>query len=294
MVDIWSGIGAELSKPSGEWLYRVGGEVRGPVPIKVLAEKLIKGELSLTTPVAVEGGDFYPVVQVTAFAVHITEAKKAARKRNAIKMRRVMMVLGLMLIAGGGVGGFFIYKEYKQDAHERVLAEKKRLDDERLKEEERQKRGKLELVALVTLGTAEEVKIKAEPKRGVAPKSKGITKPGSKEPVEETPAGKSDQMVSSCERGTNDILGALSKHVSKLNVCVVEEKKGPEGNLLPAKLVIEFVVRPDGKVVDFGIDDRHYRTGPLKNCMTKVFNTIKYDAAGGSNCPVTLPLNIGS
>ena len=62
---------------------------------------------------------------------------------------------------------------------------------------------------------------------------------------------------------------------------------------LKAKIEIEFVVRPEGKVVDFGVNDRHYRTGILKNCMTKVFNRIRYPSVGGSNCPVTIPITTG-
>jgi len=39
---------------------------------------------------------------------------------------------------------------------------------------------------------------------------------------------------------------------------------------MPERLPIEFVIRPDGKVVEFGIDNRHFRSGMLKNCMTKL------------------------
>jgi hypothetical protein len=148
----------------------------------------------------------------------------------------------------------------------------------------------MKLVALVTLGTEAEVKIKSERKPGKPPKP-GTTKPP--KPGEAPAAAPADEMVSDCTRSQGDILGALGKHVGKLNVCVVEEKNGPEGKLLPSTLEIEFVVRSDGKVVDFGIGDRHYRTGPLKNCMTKVFMGVRYPEAKGSNCPVTLPLKIG-
>jgi len=288
MVDIWSSIGVELSKATGEWLYRVGDEVRGPVPIKALAEKLIRGEIPLTTPVALEGGDFHPVVQVKAFSVHVTEAKKAARKRAAAKVRRIVLISLLVVLAGGGIAGYFVFEAYKKDEQARVLSEKKRQDEERRKEEERLALGKkMDLVALVSLGTEEEVKIKNKP--GTAhPKTPTKTKPG------EAPASApAEAFVSDCTRSQGDILSALGKHVSKLNACVVLEKNGPDGKLLPSTLEIEFVVVPSGKVVDFGITDRHYRTGTLRNCMAKVFQVVTYPTAGGSNCPVTLPLKIG-
>jgi hypothetical protein len=290
MVDIWSGIGAELSKPSGEWLYRVGEDLRGPVPIKVLAEKLIKGEIPLTTPVALEGGDFHPVVQVKAFSVHVTEAKKAARKRNAAKVRRILSISLVVFLLGGAVAGYFIFQAYQKQEQVRLALEKQRKEEQNRLAKEKEGLGEMKLVAIVSLGTEDEVKINNGRKPGTTrPKPvPSKAKPG------ETPAAPSaEDFVSDCTRSQGDILSALGKHVGKLNVCVVEEKNGPEGKLLPSSLDIEFVVRPDGKVVDFGITDRHYRTGPLKNCMTKVFMGVKYAAAGGSNCPVTLPLKIG-
>ncbi len=30
MSDIWSGIGIEIAKSEGEWLFRQGGEIHGP------------------------------------------------------------------------------------------------------------------------------------------------------------------------------------------------------------------------------------------------------------------------
>jgi hypothetical protein len=290
MVDIWSGIGVEISKSSGEWLYRVGDDVRGPVPIKVLAEKLIKGEIPLTTPIALEGGDYHPVVQVKAFSIHVTEAKKAARKRNAAKVRRILLISLAVFVLGGAVAGYFVFEAYQKQEQARLALEKKRKEEQDEIQHQKDALAKMDLVALVTLGSEAEVKIKSERKPGTT-KSKAVstkTKPG------ETPAAApAEEMISDCTRSQGDILAALGKHVGKLNVCVVEEKNGPDGKLLPSTLEIEFVVRPDGKVVDFGVNDRHYRTGPLKNCMTKVFMGVKYSTAGGSNCPVTLPLKIG-
>jgi hypothetical protein len=103
----------------GEWLYRVGDDVRGPVPIKVLAEKLIKGEIPLTTPVALEGGDYHPVAQVKAFSIHITEAKKAARKRNAAKVRRILLISLVVFVVGGAIAGYFVFEAYQKQEQAR-------------------------------------------------------------------------------------------------------------------------------------------------------------------------------
>ncbi len=287
MSDIWSGIGVEISKVDGEWLFRVGSEIRGPVPQKVLIDKLLSGEIGLTTLVAKEGGEFHPIAQIKLFATHVQQAKKLAAQRAAGRTRRIVLFVVLLVAAGGAVAGYFIW-----EAHKQAVAAQERERQEKLAELERQRKereavGDLGLVALVSLGKEEEVKIRGEPRR--------VTKiKGSRELPEPTGPGKEPEtFVSSCERSVPSILAELGRHVGKLNVCVQEEKKGPQGNLLPERLEIEFVVTPEGKVVDFAVANRHYRTGLLKNCMTKVFMGIRYPPAKGSNCPVTLPINIG-
>lgn len=284
MSDIWSGIGVEISKAEGEWLFRQGGEVHGPVSQKVVVDKLLRGEILPNTPIAKEGGDFHPIAQVKVFLPHVQQAKKLAAKRNAAKGRRIVMAVLVLVLAGGGVAGYFVYEAHKTSVAE---AEKERKAKLAALEAERAKRkasGDLDLVALVSIGSKEEVKF-----RKVRRKPKPGTKKDPKAPKEDY----SKFATSSCERSAGSIVGALGRHVAKLSVCVEEEKKRDQSGMMPAKLNIEFIVTPEGKVTDFGIDNRHYRTGIMKNCMTKVFRTVKYPAAKGSNCPVTLPLNIG-
>ena len=99
--------------------------------------------------------------------------------------------------------------------------------------------------------------------------------------------------MQSCKLTQQDIFGTLRSALGKLNVCVEDEKKRDTQGLLPAALELGFVVKPNGKVVDFAINDRHYRTGPLNNCMIKAFNTITFPGSTGANCPITIPIKIG-
>ena len=285
MSDIWSGIGVDISKSDGEFLYRQGGEVRGPVPIKVLADKLKRGELPLDTQVAIEGGDFHPVAQVAAFADAVKEAKKLLAKRAAARVRRIVAVVVMLLGALGAAGYYFVSRELERRAAERQAQLKVAEQERARREAERQKLGKPELVALVSLGSEEEVKIKSEHHK-VPPPRKGQRPTGASKPVEE-------KAITECERSQGEILGVLGKHLAKINVCVVDEKSRDTQGLLPSTLPIDFVVRPDGKVVDFSIGHRAYKKGPLNNCMLKVFNSVHYPGAAGSNCPVSLPLKIG-
>ena len=92
MSDIWSGIGVDITKTEGEWLFRVGGEIHGPVPQRVVVDKLLRGELSPTTPVALEGGEFHPIAQVKAFSEYVKEAKKRAAERTARRRSRLRFI----------------------------------------------------------------------------------------------------------------------------------------------------------------------------------------------------------
>jgi hypothetical protein len=285
MSDIWSGIGVEISEAEGQWLYRRGGEVHGPVSQKVVVDKLLKGEILPTTPIAKEGGDFHPIAQVKVFLPHVQQAKEMAAKRSAAKSRRIIFLVLLLVLAGGAAAGYFVW-----EAHEKRVAAAERERKAKLAQLEadrakRQASGNLDLVALVSIGSEEEVTFRGRPpRRKIRP-----GKRDSKAPKEDY----SQFAVQSCERSAGSIVGALGKHVSKLSVCVEEEKKRDQSGMMPAKLNIEFVVTAEGKVTEFAIDNRHYRTGIMKNCMTKVFRTVRYPPSTGSNCPVTLPLNIG-
>ena len=96
-----------------------------------------------------------------------------------------------------------------------------------------------------------------------------------------------------CARDNNEILSALAKNLRKMNVCV-EDQRRRVPDLLPPVLKLSFVVQPVGKVTDFSILDRNHRSGPLKNCMAKVFRQLRYQPTSGEPCPVQIPIKIGN
>ena len=107
MSNIWSNVGADIAPRGDEWLYRRGEEIRGPVTKDVIVKRIKDGELDLKVLVAREGGDFHPIAQVKAFEPHLDEIKKAIRKRNAGKVRNVILAgLALLVVAGAGSSGW--------------------------------------------------------------------------------------------------------------------------------------------------------------------------------------------
>lgn len=281
MSDIWSGIGVGIGSSEGEWLYRVGAEVRGPLPFAALVDKLMRGEIDVATVVAREGGDFHPIVRVAAFASHITEAKKRASRRAASKVRRIVALVTLIVLAGAGSGGYYFWLDYQRTLAKRQAEVEAQARALAAKREQYKSMPKMGLVALVSLGTEDDVKIHSSGKsrRRRAPGREAIDEP--------------EEFVSQCKLTQQQIFGTLGKNLGKINVCVQDEKQRDTQGLLPPQLPLDFVVRPDGTVVEFKIDDRHYRTGPMNNCMIKVFKTITFPSTTGANCPVTIPIKIG-
>ncbi|MCK5690343.1 hypothetical protein KAI87_13785, partial [Myxococcota bacterium] len=242
------------------------------------------------TPVARQGSSFHPIGEVAAFAPHIKEAKRQLDKRRSAKRLRIASIIVLLLLLGGGSGGFFIWQRFearqaKMEA--KAETEQKALEAKRKAVSEVKEMG---LVALVSFGEVKDVKIKSAPTKATN-KRKGSKRPGRNSGSSAPPPD--ELAVKSCELSQGQIFGSLRRVLGKLNVCVEAEKSGPKGSFLPKSLELDFVVLPSGKVVDFAINDRHYRTGPLKNCMTKIFRSIKFPSSTGSNCPVTIPLKIG-
>ncbi|MEO0592492.1 MAG: AgmX/PglI C-terminal domain-containing protein [Myxococcota bacterium] len=286
MADIWSSIGAEITTSEGEWLYRVGSEVRGPVAEAVLSNRLANGEIPLSTLVAREGGEFHPVGRVATF----TKSVKIAQKNEARKRRKrivlAVSIASLVLGAAGSAAAYVIWKEAETKRLEAVARAEREADalEKKRAELEQSTKGP-ELVALVSLGSEEEVQIRQEPKRGKRPKRRPGNKPGA--------APEPEESVASCSRSQGAILSTLKSHLAKINVCVQDEKTRDAANL-PNQLSLEFVVQTSGSVTDFRILNRHYRSGPMNNCMIKVFRRVKYPSATGSNCPVTIPIKIGS
>jgi hypothetical protein len=287
MTDIWSGVSVDLTSSSsgGDWLYRVGQEVRGPVAFESVVSKLLSGELNPKTHVAREGGDWHPIAQVAAFEPHVLIYQKQASKKAKAVARVVGLLLGILVLISAAIAGYWLWLE---NEHKKVLAEVARIRSET--DLERQRRileagSKMGLVALVSLGTEKDVQIKGAKKPGTSSGKPAKAKTGQAAPPEE-------DMVSSCKLSQNDIFGTLKKHLAKINVCV-EDEKGRDAANLPSQLELEFVVKPNGKVTDFHVNDRHYRTGPMNNCMIKAFNTISFPESDGTNCPVTIPIKIG-
>lgn len=300
--DIWSGIGKDITPDEGEWLYKVGTEMRGPMPHRQVVDKLMKGDIEFSTPVAREGTDFHPLRSVAAFLPHLEAAQRARVKREAATKRKKVF-MALVPVIALAAGALF----YIQTLHKAQLAKEAKVRaalEAKLAAQQQQQQSalnvpKMGLVALVSLGTEQDVKITGQRPAGEgAPRTKhkkhekASAGPDGSEEAAGGGGGGDEDIVQTCALTQQDIFGTLRNSLSKLTVCVDDEKKRDAEGLLPPVLSLQFIVKPNGKVTEFAIDDRHYRTGPLNNCLVKAFSAIVFPESNGANCPVTIPIKI--
>lgn len=293
MGDIWSNVGGSLPSTSQDWLYQVDGQIHGPVPKERIVQKLLSGDIDAKTMVAKEGGQFHPISQVATFAPHLEElGSKLDKQASKAKRNAIIVVVLILLAAGGGIGFYF---KGEADLKAAKLAqdhedEKARFAAAAKKNKELLAGDNVELVALVSFDeSAMEVGGKAKPTR-IPPRSgsRGGSDRSPRTPSKDTGP---PPMVQECQRPPGEILGVLRNHLRNINTCVQDEKSRNPADL-PPTLKLSFVAKPDGKVGDFEILDRHFKTGPMRNCMLKTFKLVKFNPTGGTNCPVTIPIKI--
>lgn len=321
MSDLWDSLGQDINKGSGDnaWLYRVGKDTHGPLAQSAIIEKWLAGELTAETPVARQGTDFAPLGQVAAFAAHRDAAEAAQAKRSG-RTTKGRVALAVVVLLAIGAGAAYMVRDAYNTRIQQEHDEQARLEQEAQAhaaaqaqaqaEAERQANvahaaaHSMKLVALVSLGSMQDVKITEAPKkpkkrvkfvhhkRARGAQNDDTASGGTGEQSEGPPAD--DSVVESCQLSQQDIFSTLRGELAKLNVCVEDEKRRDDADLLPKSLELQFVVKQDGKVVEFVINDRHFRTGALNNCLVKAFKTIRFKQTQGANCPVTIPIKIGS
>src|SRR6185312_5257873 len=114
-------LGVDVGTTGGEWLFKQDDMLLGPVPAKVLVDKLYKGEITGTTPVAREGSDdFVPIETIDFFKVHAKKAQvkvqidKDTTTQIAVqkKQRNLKLggfgVVGLLVLGAGAYGAYWL------------------------------------------------------------------------------------------------------------------------------------------------------------------------------------------
>lgn len=303
--------GQELAADvDGQWLFRHGDLVLGPVSGSQIVEKLKTGELTPDSPLALAGErDFHPMKDVEPFKVHVALSEARVRVDAAVqvereKNRKRVMVLGgvagaLALILGSAglylarnaaVHGWFGEDEFEGIEMEApvIRVAQARQDDE-------------ELFEYPTQGTAARPSKPADTGGATKPAT-GTSKPTAVASASRTeerkpprPSGSVNTDAEGMEVTQQFDQSAINRVVAgnkaTLFKCFKEEAERSPG--LTTKIPLEFVIGNDGKVNKLWVDNPQFKKGPLYDCLFSELQKWPFRAYDGERATVGLSFNIG-
>ncbi|HVP59224.1 MAG TPA: AgmX/PglI C-terminal domain-containing protein [Myxococcaceae bacterium] len=273
----------------GEWLYRKGELVLGPVLGTQLLDRLYAGDINGQTEVALVGEDFERVTQVEALRVHLAKAEakwrvdalerrvrdRARRQRNV----RLALLAGVALVVAGAAGAVARYMAVHGTFDTRTeeaaiaveppvirLAKARRQQDEMLDYP-------LDRVGRRTSGTGTRAAVSG-PRPG----------PGTQETDPDDVS-----IEAKFDRGS--IQTVIAQRQRSLYPCFAEEAKRSPG--LAERIPIEFVIGNDGQVKKLWVDHPRFAEGALQDCLMRELQRWPFRPYDGQQATVGLSFTIG-
>jgi hypothetical protein len=276
----------------GEWLFKSGGKVFGPVPSRRLAQMLYKGEVSGDTPVSTGDGTWQVVADLPIFMVHARKAEAALRVEREVtgarmlrqrRHRRGAMIVGVILAAAMAAGGYAAWVVANRAPERNALLE--------------DFGSGIRISVAATIGTGrrdaqEEIAVEIErldPGRSAARKGSGGTAGGAAGGPSRGVADGGDLVAAQYDPAR--IQAVVAREQRTLAECFrAEASRSPD---FAGNIPIEFAVGNDGRVAQVWIDEPRFKSGPLKDCLANKFKGWRFDPFPGQRPTVALTFGIG-
>jgi hypothetical protein len=275
----------------GEWLYRQGELVLGPVQGAQLLERLYAGDINGQTEVALVGHDFERVTQVDSLRVHLAKAEAKWRvdalerrvRDRARKQRNTrLLTIGAVALVVAGVAGAVArymavhgtFDPVREEAAIAVepptigLAKARRKDDE------------LAYYPMDRSG-----------KRAPAPTGTRVIPPGGRSPGGGGTDADPDDVSVEAKFDRGSIQGVIAQRQHGLYPCFKEEARRSPG--LSERIPIEFVIGNDGQVKKLWVDHPRFQDGPLPDCLLRELQRWPFHPYEGQQATVGLSFTIG-
>jgi len=274
----------------GEWLYRKGELVLGPVHGAQLLDKLYAGDINGQTEVALIGEEFERITQVEALRVHLAKAEakwrvdalerrvrdRARRQRNV----RLTILAGVALVVAGAAGAvaryMAVHGTFDKRTEEAAIAVEPPII--RLAKARKQQQDEMVDYSLDKGGR--------RPAQGgtrVAGLG-GRTGTGG-------PDNDPDDVSVEAKFDRGSIQTVISQRQRSLYPCFAEEARRSPG--LAERIPIEFVIGNDGQVKKLWVDNPRFQDGPLPDCLLKELQRWPFHPYEGQQATVGLSFTIG-
>ncbi|HZY03006.1 MAG TPA: AgmX/PglI C-terminal domain-containing protein [Anaeromyxobacteraceae bacterium] len=266
----------------GEWTFKKGGQVFGPVSARELVALLYRGELDGRTPVAGDDGAYRPLGQVPAFLVQVKKAEAQLRVEREVtgarllkrRRRRLRWTAAALLVLGGGGGGLWLAWW--------LAASKPWEPRSRLLEDFG---GGIAIASPVRIGGGRraeaqaEVEIPAEAGRRAARSA-------------QAPSGSAEggELVAA-QYDVSHIQALVGREQRTLAPCFREEaRRSPD---FAGEIPIEFAIGNDGRVVQLWIDQPRFKRGELHECLLRTLRGWAFRPFPGQRPTVSLSFRVG-
>jgi hypothetical protein len=276
----------------GDWLYRQGGLVLGPISGQELVKRLFDGALDGQTEVTLVGTQqFRCIADMDALRLFLAKAQAKWRvdaldrrvRKRAAKVRNVRLaaVLGVAAVGAGaawaGARYLAVHNPWRKDTGEPTisveaptitLARARRRDED------------LVDYPLDRGGTARPGRsAQAGGGRG------GARAPG--QPVEPD----ADGLSTAPQFDRAAIMAVVAQKQRALYPCFAEEARRAPG--LSARIPVEFTIGNDGHVTKVWVDHAQYQEGPLPDCLLRELQKWPFHPYEGERANVGLSFTVG-
>ncbi len=277
----------------GDWLYRQGGLVLGPVSGQELVKRLYAGALDAHTEVGLVGsGDFHPVSETDALRLFLAKAqakwrvdaldrrvREQARRVRNVRLGGVAAVAAVGAVAAwAGAQYLAVHNPWRKDSGEPTisvepptitLARARRRDED------------LVDYPLDKVGGG------ARPGRTSGP---GGTHPGAHAPGQPSEAD-ADGLNTAPQFDRAAIMAVVAQKQRALYPCFAEEARRAPG--LNARIPVEFTIGNDGHVTKVWVDHAQYQEGPLPDCLLRELQKWPFHPYEGERANVGLSFTVG-
>jgi len=277
----------------GEWLFRRGGQVFGPVDSRGVAAMLYRGEIDGATPLSPGDGTWRAVADVPMFLVHAKKAEAALRVEREVtgarllrarrnRRRAIATGLALLLLVGGAVTGVVLFTR-------RAAETSPLLEDFG---------AGIRIASAARVGVSQraaeddlvEVPIDApESERATSKRRPGRPAGGASQPAAHGSVDGGELVATQFD--PRKIQAVVGREQRTLAPCFRAEAARSAD--FQGDVPIEFAIGNDGRVVQLWIDEPRFREGPLKECLAAALGAWRFDAFPGQRPTVSLAFRIG-
>jgi hypothetical protein len=279
----------------GEWLFRRGEQVFGPLDSRALAAMLYRGELDARTPISTGDGDWRPLAEHSAFLVHAKKAEAALRVEREVTGARLLrarrnvrraaaLALGAAILVSGAVGGALFLARRSRETSPLLedfgagirIASAARVGVSRRADED-------EFEVPLEQDEAKRAGNGAQRRRPARAGSAPAPGPGAG-------AVEGGELVAA-QFDARKIQAVVGREQRNLAPCFrAEAARSPD---FEGDVPIEFAIGNDGRVAQLWIDEPRFRDGPLRDCVAQALAAWRFEPFPGQRPTVSLAFGIG-